>query len=187
MGGELHQRSTVRFQTVRRRHNTKCFCALRAMSNAMLAVKYAGAGPYPSRGFTACPWKICVAASRLPCLLCLYADGAMAGECFPFLSCSWNFCVRALRVPYPILFLHDKADPHTTKTFLDIRGSASVFAIREQRGAAVRRDAKPRGNTAQRLVRARRSPPGSSCGPHFICAALLLSAPRPRAGMSSGH
>ena len=55
------------------------------MSNAMLAVKYAGADPHPSRGFPACPWKICVAASRLPCLLCLYADGAMAGECFPFL------------------------------------------------------------------------------------------------------
>ena len=101
-----------------------------------VCVKHAGAAPHPSRTFNACPWKICVAASRLPCLLCLYADGVMAGECFPFLSCSWNFCVRALRIPYTILSLHDKAAPHTTKTFLDVCGSASVFVIREQRGAA---------------------------------------------------
>ena len=32
----------------------------------MLTVKYAGAGPHPSRGFTACPWKICVAAFASP-------------------------------------------------------------------------------------------------------------------------
>ena len=31
-------------------------------------VKYAGAAPHPSRTFIACPWKICVAASRLPYL-----------------------------------------------------------------------------------------------------------------------
>ncbi len=68
MGGELHQYSPVCLQAVRRRHISKCFCALRAMSNAMFAVKYAGADPHPSRGFPACPWKICVAASRLPCL-----------------------------------------------------------------------------------------------------------------------
>ncbi len=105
-------------------------------------VKDAGADPHPSRIFPACPWKICVAASRLPCLFCLYAGGAVAGECFPSCSCSWKFCVHALHVPYTILSLQDKADPHTTKNFLVVCGSASVFATREQRGAAVRRDAK---------------------------------------------
>ena len=49
------------------RHISKRFCALRAVSNAVLTVKYAGAAPHPSRGFPACPWKFCVAASRLPC------------------------------------------------------------------------------------------------------------------------
>ena len=90
-------------------------------------------------------------------------------------------------VPCAIVSPHKEADPHTTKNFIVVCGSASVFAIRKQRGAAVRRDAKPCGNTGTRLARARRSSPGSSCGPLFICAAFLVSAPRPRAGMSSGH
>ena len=91
MGGELHQFFPVRFYLMRTQAHFKMFRTLCADSNAMLTVKYAGAAPHPSRTFNACPWKVCVAASRLPCLLCLYADGVMAGECFPFLSCSWNF------------------------------------------------------------------------------------------------
>ncbi len=95
-------------------HIAKCFCSFRAGSNAVLAVKYAGADPHPSRSFTACPWKICVAASRLPCLLCLYAGGAETGAYFPFLSCSWNFCVARFCVHplyYTFLF-HKVADLH---------------------------------------------------------------------------
>ena len=159
-------------------HISKCFCAL----------KYAGAGPHPSRGFPACPWKICVAASRLPCLFSLYAGGANTGECFPFCSFSWKFCAaRFACIPCAVVSPHEEADPHTMKVFLVVCGSASVFATREQREAAVRRDAKPCGNTGTHIARARRSSPGSSCGPLFICAAFFSPTPRPRAGMSSGH
>ena len=35
MGRELHQCSPVCLQAVRRRHNTKCFCALRADADAI--------------------------------------------------------------------------------------------------------------------------------------------------------
>ena len=158
------------------------------MSNAALAVKYAGAGPHPSRGFPACPWKICVAASRLPCLFCLFAGGEEAGEWFPSCSCSWNFCVaRFVGIPCTDVSLHKEASPHRTKNFLVICGSASVFALREQRGAAEGATQKGHGNTDMRIARARRSSPGSSCGPLFIYAAFLVSAPRPRAGMSFGH
>ena len=166
--------------------NGSAHCAQTQMRR--VRVKYAGAGPHPSGIFPACPWKICVAASRLPCLLCLYAGGANTGECFSFLSCSWNVCVaRFACVPCADVSLHDEEDPHTIKMFIVVCGSASVFATREQRGAAVRYDAKPCGNTGTRLARARRSSPGSSCGPLFICAAFFVSAPRPRAGMASGH
>ena len=98
--------TSARLFVFRRRgftHYAKWFCSFRAGSNAMLAVKYAEAGPHPSRGFPACPWKICVAASRLPCLFSLYAGGAEAGECFPFLSCGWNFCVARFRV-HPLCY-----------------------------------------------------------------------------------
>ena len=46
--------------------NASAHCAQTQMRR--VRVKYAGAGPHPSRGFPTCPWKICVAASRLPCL-----------------------------------------------------------------------------------------------------------------------
>ena len=169
MGGELHQCSTVCLQAVRRRHNTKCFCALRAGSNAVLTVKYAGAGPHPSRSFPACPWKICVAASRLPCLLCLYADGAMAGECFPSCSCSWNFCVHALHVPYTILSLQDKADPHTMKNIS--RRMWVCFCVCDTSTKGSRR--KARHKTVREYRQAHRTRPAFVAG-QFVRAALYL-------------
>lgn len=48
-----------------------CFNSLRAVSDAMLTVKYAGADPHTSRHFTACPWKICVAAFASPLFVAL--------------------------------------------------------------------------------------------------------------------
>ena len=188
MGGELHQCSPVGFQAVRRRHNTKCFCALRAVSNAVLTVKYAGAGPHPSRGFPAYPWKICVAASCLPCLFCLFAGGEEAGEWFPFCSCSWNFCVaRFVGIPCAIVSLHEEAGPHTMKKGFVVCEPASAFALREQRGAAEGATQNRAGipvlvshapGVRRRAVRA---------GRFLICAAFISPAPRPRAGMSSGH
>ncbi len=59
-------------------------------------VKYAGAAPHPSLYFPACPWKICVAASRLPCLLCLCADGAQSGKWFNFQHMTIEFWCRTL-------------------------------------------------------------------------------------------
>ena len=62
-----------------------------------------------------------------------------------------------------------------------------LLELREQRGAAEGAAQEECGNTGKRIARARRSPPGSSCGPLFICAAFFSLAPRPRAGMASGH
>ena len=123
----------------------------------------------------------------LVCFVCAQAVRRQAGD-FPFISFRWKFCAaRSACIPCAVLLFQNEAAPHGTKNFLVVCGSASVFALREQRGAAVRRDAKPCGNTGKRSAWARRLSPGSSCGPLFICAAFLVSAPRPRAGMSSGH
>ena len=91
-------------------------------------------------------------------------------------------------IPYAAVSLHKEADPHTSKTFSVVCGSASVFATREQRGAAVRRDTKPCGNTGKHLARARQSSPGSSYGPlPYLCGLPLSRPPRPSAGITSGH
>ena len=151
-------------------------------------VKYAGAGPHTLRGFSACPWKICVAASRLPCLFCLCADGVVAGEWFPSCSCSWNVCVaRFACIPCAMVSHHDEAAQHTVRKLFIACGAAFFVGATSAKGSRRRRDAKPHGNTGRRIARARRPSPGSSCGPRFICAAFLSPAPRPRAGMSSGH
>ena len=73
------------------------------------------------------------------------------------------------------------------KIFSSYAGPLLMFATRGQSGAAEGATQKEHGNTGKRIARARRSPPGSSCGPLFICAAFFSPAPRPRAGMSSGH
>ena len=93
--------TSARLLVFRRRgftHHAKWFCSFRAGSNAVLAVKYAGADPHPSRGFPACPWKICVAASRLPCLFSLYAGGADTGGKFSIYLMQLEFLCRTLRV-----------------------------------------------------------------------------------------
>ena len=122
MGGELHQCSTVSFQAGRRRHNTKCFCALRAGSNAVLTVKYAGAGPHPSRSFPACPWKICVAASRLPCLFCLCAGGARRASVFLLAHVVGIFVSHASRASLVLSFLLIKKQTHIRRKTLSSVG-----------------------------------------------------------------
>ena len=117
-------------------------------------------------------------------LVCLCAGGANTGECFSFLSCSWNFCVaRFACIPYVILSHHEEADPHTTNTFLVVCGPASVFATREQRGAAVRRDAK----RAREYRQSHRMSPAFAAG-QFVRAASYLMRPSslPLPGLAPG-
>ena len=92
---------------------------------------------------------------------------------------------RTLRV-HPLCHTslsHKGADPHTSENFLVVCGSASVFATRKQRGAVVRCDAKPCGNTGKYIARARRSSPGSSCGPLLY---LLRPSSHPLPGPAPG-
>ena len=76
--------------------NVSAHCARTQMRR--VRVKYAGACPHPSRGFTACPWNFCVAASRLPCLFCLCAVGEKTGGRFSIYLISLEFLCRTLRV-----------------------------------------------------------------------------------------
>ena len=59
----------------------------------------------------------------------------------------------------------DEAEPHTLKTFFVVCGSAFFVGATSAKGSRRRRDAKPFGNTGKHIARARRSSPGSSCGP----------------------
>ena len=110
---------------------------------------------------------------RLPCLYRLYTGGAEAGECFPSCSFSGKFCVaRFACVPCAVHFIYEEADPHTIKMFIVVCGSASVFATREQRGAAVRRDAK----RVREYRQAHRTRPAFVAG-QFVRAASLFVRP----------
>ena len=64
-------------------------------------VRYAGAGPHTSHTFPACPWKFCVAASRLPCLWRLYSRGSKTDGGFSF----YSYCL-GFRVPCVVRFAH---------------------------------------------------------------------------------
>ena len=189
MGGELHQCSTVGFQAGRWQAHFKMFLRTSRGLKCGACCEVCGSGPTSFARLHRMPVEDLCRRFRvsLVCFVCAQAVRRQAGD-FPFISFRWKFCVaRFACIPYAVIYPHEKADPHRTKNSLVVCGSASVFATREQRGAAVRRDAKPCGNTGTRLTRARRSSPGSSCGPLFICAAFLVSVPRPCAGMSSGH
>ena len=75
------------------------FISLCADASAMLTGKYAGSSPHPSRIFPACPWKFCVAASRLPCafLSSLFVTGSHSSQFFPRKCCelfSVSLCVK---------------------------------------------------------------------------------------------
>ena len=203
MGGELHQCLSCvvhfsnahppilpfTFQTVRQQAHAICFTSFRAGSNAVLAVKYAGADPHPSRGFSACPWKICVAAFASP-LFVLFVR-RRCGHRWEIFHLSHDVGIsvpHASRASLMLWFHLMKKRTHTgRKIFSSYVGPLLMFATREQRGAAEGVTQKEHGNTGKYLVRARRSPPGSLCRPLLICAAFFISAPRPRAGMSSGH
>ena len=189
MGGELHQCSTVGFQALRRRAHCQTFlCTSRGVKCGAYC-EVCWSGPTSFARLHRMPVEDLCRRFRvsLVCFVCTQAVRRRARD-FPFTSYGWNFCVaRFACIPYAVIYPHEKADPHGTKNSLVVYGSASVFATREQRGAAVRRDAKPCGNIGKRIAWARRSSPGSSCGPLFICAAFFSPAPRPRAGMSSGH
>ena len=54
------------------------------------------------------------------------------------------------------------------ESFSSYVGPHFLLEQHQQKGAAVRRDTKPCGNTGKHIARARRSSPGSSCGPLFI-------------------
>ena len=80
-----------------------------------------------------------------------------------------EFCVaRSACIPCAVVFLHNEADPHTTRKFFIVCGSAFFVGATSAKGSRRRRDTKPCGNTGKRIARARRSSPGSSCGPRFI-------------------
>ena len=95
-------------------------------------VRYAGAGPHSSRTFPACPWKFCVAASRLPCLWRLGSRGAEAGGGFAFHSYRLFFRVRALHVPCAVRFAHWGAGPHLSQYLLcQCLGFFLFFCVRK--------------------------------------------------------
>ena len=119
---------------------------------------------------------------RLPCLYRLYTGGAEADEYFPSYSFGWKFCVaRFACVPCAVVSLHEEADPHTMKVFLVVCGAASVFATREQRGDAVRRDAK----RAREYRYSSRTRPAFVAGQFvraasLLCGLLRIRSPAPR-------
>ena len=182
MGGELHQCSTVCLQAVRRRHNTKCFCALRAGSNAVLAVKYAGAGPHPSRGFPACPWKICVAASRLPCLFCLYAGDADTGGRFSLQRMGLEVLCRTLRVHPLCCYLSSRESGPTYDKKVSCRMWVRFLCLRHvSKGEPL----KARRKTVREYRHAHRTRPAFAAGQFvraalYLCGLLLTRSPAPR-------
>ena len=76
--------------------NTSAHCAQTQMRR--VRVKYAGADPHPSRGFTACPWKICVAASASPLFVLFVRRRCGGGRVLSSLLIWLEFLCRTLRV-----------------------------------------------------------------------------------------
>ena len=117
----------------------------------------------------------------LVCCVCTQAVRIRASA-FLFSHAVGIFVSHALAcIPCAMISSHEEAGPHGTKNFLVVCGSASVFAIREQRDAAVRRDAK----------RAREYRYTHHTGPAFVagqfaraalylCGLLRIRSPAPR-------
>ena len=101
-----------------------------------------------------------------------------------FLTAHWieNFVSHAFAyIPCAIVSLHEEADPHTTRKFFIVCGSAVMFATREQRGAAVRRDAK----RAREYRYSSRTRPALIAGQFvraalYLCGLLRIRSPAPR-------
>ena len=189
MGGELHKCSPVGFQAGQRRHNTKCFCALRAGSNAARAREVCWSGPTYVESLLRMPVEDLCRRFASPLFVEVVRRRCGDGRAF-FLAVHGvgSFVSHALAcIPCADVSLYEEADPHTTRNILSYVIPHFLLEPHQQRGAAVRRDAKPCGNTGTPLARARRSSPGSSYGPLLFCAAFFSPAPRPSAGMSSGH
>ena len=141
------------------------------MSNAMFAVKYAGAAPHPSRGFTACPWKICVAASASP-LFVLFVHRRCEDRQALFLTAHWieNFTSHAFAcVPCAIVSLHEEAGPHTMKKGFVVCEPAFFVGATSAKGS--RR--KARRKTVREYRYTPRTRPASVAG-QFVRAALYL-------------
>ena len=117
----------------------------------------------------------------LVCDVCTQAVRRRASG-LPFSTCRRNFCAaRFACIPCAMISSHEEAAPHTTKNFIVVCGSASVFATREQRGAAVRRDAK----RVREYRQAHRPCPAFVAGQFvraalYLCGLLLTRSPAPR-------
>ena len=93
-------------------HISTGFDSLCADTDAMLTVKYAGADPHTSRCFSACPWKICVAAFASPLFVTFILMKMQAHilrdsfcpnatEFFRFLSVFKEFLLIGRGAPFP--------------------------------------------------------------------------------------
>ena len=108
------------------------------MQMRRVRVKYAGADSHTSRTFTACPWKICVAAFASPLFVAFIRKWCgRRRENFLSVHLVGIFVSHASRASLVLYFSFIiKRTYITMKNFLVVCGAASCFAIREQRGAA---------------------------------------------------
>ena len=181
MGGELHQCSTVGFQAGRRQAHCNLFYFILRGVKCGACCEVCWSGPTSFGNLPRMPVEDLCRRFRVS-LVCLYAGGAKADECFPPCSFGWNFCVaRFACVPCAIVSLHEEADPHTMSKFFVVCESASCVCDTSAKGS--RR--KARRKTVREYRYTHRTRPALIAGQFvraalYLCGLLLTRSPAPR-------